>query len=68
MAGWLDYHEDECDCIFCGVTLKINLVEDGDPHRDPMIIIGLCGGQVQCPICDTVMYDRDLQLGDDSTV
>lgn len=68
MAGWLDYHEDTLDCVYCGVELEITIVEDGDPHRNPMVVMGLAGGQVQCSFCGTIMYDRDLLLDDESII
>jgi transposase len=61
MSGWIDFYDISVKCSVCGCILNVPLVENGDINEDPEVVVGICGGSVQCPVCGAVVTDADLK-------
>ena len=63
MSGWLDWSEVKIKCPSCGKEISALICEDGDPNRDPVVIISLTD-EVVCDRCGKKINDVDLNGSD----
>jgi hypothetical protein len=61
MAGWLDWIEDKIVCPFCRFKFTALFCEDGDTHREPVVITTLAGDSVNCPNCHKTIKNDDIK-------
>lgn len=41
MSGWINWFEEEIECPHFREKIKILFSEDGNPKRDPVVVVGL---------------------------
>jgi len=63
MSGWLDWIEEKIICPHCGEEFLALFCEDGDPNREPVVIISLAGDKTKCPNCKKDIADDDIEEG-----
>lgn len=61
MSGWIDWIEEIIICPFCGDEFLSQFCEDGDPHRDPVVLTGLMGDKTECPNCKKEITNSDIK-------
>ena len=59
MAGWLDWFEEVIKCPCCGAHIIVLFCEDGNPNRDPVVIIAPVN-EVLCKNCGNKVEEKDI--------
>lgn len=60
MAGWLGSFEDEINCPYRNSKIEVTIKEDRDQKSEIVVISGLRDGNANCPICNKLISDEDL--------